>query len=1652
MTGIGWLHLSDLRVRFHGSLWQRPRFREALERDLRSLHERSGPWDLLLVSGDLASSGSETEYGMVVPGLASLMDFIISLGSSPTLLAVPGNHDLVRTSPEAVPSNAQWHADEALREAFWDNADHPFRQAVQLAFGPFTGWQGFWADEHPTRDQGIVIRRGLLPGDFSARIIKDGGRFGIVGMNTAFLEVSEHSAYGLLDLDRRQTEPATGGTGEWADGNSASILLTHHDPDALHPRARAELEDVIAPPGRFVLHLCGGRRRSRSPVRARHALVFAAHPFSGAIDPGAERGYAAGRLELRGAEARVRIWPRSLSFADREPVFIAEPGAEFGHEEAIERSIFRSTATRTTRAFVAPRNLEGIALADTIEAESAAARMANDEPPSSEDPSEIHSRTTITTPMRAPVPDVPSSSRSATIPVPSSAPMRAPAPASAPAPPMSTVPPTRASRRREERIPGVHRERLLHTDMAINRLVFSPAGDALALGLANGHLLVHEVRTGALRFTAEAHGSAVLDVCYAPSGERIATRARDEVRLWDARSGALVWTFDLRDGGGERLAWSARGILAAGAANGTILLFDATTFAQIGSIDHGLPPEGLHRLAFSPDGALLASTGPEDGLIVLSEIHDGKARMARAAEVHALAALDIAFHPGSRLVASASRDRTVVVWDAVTGARVAQIEGHTHVVVGVAFSADGRLLASKSYDSTIALHRTDTWERVARILEPMPLLGRAGIAFAPGGRSMLATTGAGDRGVRLWSIDVDALLRAPPNAATVHSTTAKVVLVGEGRAGKSCLALRLAEDRYEELAATHGMRFWPIPAELLDPAASAPTNERREVVLWDLGGQEEYRLIHQLFLRDTTVALLVLEPGRGQPALDEIEVWNERLAARAGATAPLRKILVGTKVDDEHAPVDAGALERLGSRIGSNAYVQTSAKQARGVEELRAAIASAIDWSALGTTTRTSLFQRIREHVQDARTNHRVVLTLPELEAEIRDREAEAFDPAAVSTVVTQLARQGLVADTHLSDGTRALVLDVEAVERYAGSLILLARDNPHGVPALDTAAVLAPSARFPRIRPEERLRRDQELVTLDCVIELLLEHGICFRHEGLLVFPSLFPASDAEPSGPAEHAVSLYYELSGPVDNIYASVVAALAMSRHFGPVRLYGGRADFGRPGEGFSELRKVVGPPVRGRGIAQLEIRFDPVTPEGTRQLFVSFIEDHLRETGVRFLEKLGVTCTCGHVFAEDVVRQRLFAGQSDIGCPACDARTALLAGAAEAKAKNPDLARQIWGMRNDIRERLAESVAETKIGRPTRTSLTPEPIRILHLSDLHISESDDPDSLLQPLVTDLRDRVEGLALERLDALVVSGDLTNCASPAELERARQFISALVREFGLTAEKCVIVPGNHDLDWDTEVYASKKRRKVDVSSLAAGTYREQGDIVLVRDEARYGERFRNFSQHLHHPLFQREYPLAPEAQCAPVLLPEARVQFFAMSSAWEIDEYFPGRASIHEGALSRGLHEAQRQLERARESGALAPGADVLRIAVFHHPVTGNEKIQDDAFLDRLRQADVRVCLHGHVHEDRPDVVNYLHPVRRLHVVGAGSFGAPAHHRPESVPRLYNMVEIDRDLRKMRVHTRQKRRAGGAWEGWAAWPGTSAGERRTFYDVPFR
>ena len=63
----------------------------------------------------------------------------------------------------------------------------------------------------------------------------------------------------------------------------------------------------------------------------------------------------------------------------------------------------------------------------------------------------------------------------------------------------------------------------------------------------------------------------------------------------------------------------------------------------------------------------------------------------------------VAFSPGGSTLASASRDKTIRLWDVRTGADLQTLSGHTGWVNSIAFSPDGFILASGSSDGMILL-------------------------------------------------------------------------------------------------------------------------------------------------------------------------------------------------------------------------------------------------------------------------------------------------------------------------------------------------------------------------------------------------------------------------------------------------------------------------------------------------------------------------------------------------------------------------------------------------------------------------------------------------------------------------------------------------------------------------------------------------------------------------------------------------------------------------------------------------------------------------------------------------------------------------------------------------------------------------------------
>jgi hypothetical protein len=327
MTSIGWLHLADLHQTVRSPGWTAPGIRERVLEDLTILHDRAGPWDLVIVAGDLSMRGAPEELEDAEKAFDALSNHIQRLGGvEPCLLAVPGNHDLARPrdpSPSALRALRRWHDDPQVRHEFWNDPESPARRLIDRAFEPFERWWN--ARRFPDH---VRVRRGLLPGDFTATVDKDGIRFGVAGLNSAFLQVTGDDYEGRLAIDPLQLTIAAGGdVPAWIARHDAAVLVTHHAPSWLAPEERQRYEAGIHPAGRFAAHLAAHLHEAAPLVEQGERPQIRCPSFFG-IDayedrrgkPGARRlGYSAGRLALDGG--RLEVFPRSYGNDRLQPAF-----------------------------------------------------------------------------------------------------------------------------------------------------------------------------------------------------------------------------------------------------------------------------------------------------------------------------------------------------------------------------------------------------------------------------------------------------------------------------------------------------------------------------------------------------------------------------------------------------------------------------------------------------------------------------------------------------------------------------------------------------------------------------------------------------------------------------------------------------------------------------------------------------------------------------------------------------------------------------------------------------------------------------------------------------------------------------------------------------------------------------------------------------------------------------------------------------------------------------------------------------------------------------------------------------------------------------------------------------------------------------------
>jgi RNA polymerase sigma factor (sigma-70 family) len=161
----------------------------------------------------------------------------------------------------------------------------------------------------------------------------------------------------------------------------------------------------------------------------------------------------------------------------------------------------------------------------------------------------------------------------------------------------------------------------------------------------------------------------------------------------------------------------------------------------------------VYNFAFSRDGQLLASGG--DRTVIIWNAITGKE--VRQLTGHESRVTGVAFSPDGRTMASGSADRTVRIWDLATGAELRRFEGHDQTVGRVLFSPDGQTLVSGSADKTVRLWDANTGKEIRRIGKTETLLAATvPIAFLPDKRTV--ATWSFDGRLFLWDVTTGAEL------------------------------------------------------------------------------------------------------------------------------------------------------------------------------------------------------------------------------------------------------------------------------------------------------------------------------------------------------------------------------------------------------------------------------------------------------------------------------------------------------------------------------------------------------------------------------------------------------------------------------------------------------------------------------------------------------------------------------------------------------------------------------------------------------------------------------------------------------------------------------------------------------------------------------
>ena len=759
----------------------------------------------------------------------------------------------------------------------------------------------------------------------------------------------------------------------------------------------------------------------------------------------------------------------------------------------------------------------------------------------------------------------------------------------------------------------------VHAAGNVDRLYLSDSGSEGMYTSSSGHVATWRINSNAqsVRFELDSIVGCIRE---SPLESSLLVRGIEHrLELWSLRSRSLLHSITTKGAGPETTCVSAardRSFIAMGRKDGTILVWDLT----------------------------------ENRLRRLDTRHTGRIT-------------DLIVAPDGMTVISSSEDATIRITSAHGGNEIARLEGHTNAVRCLALAPDGSLLSSGADDCDVRLWTMQDGRCTNVSSAGAPIVT---VAFINAGQQMAAI--CGDTTVIRWPVTREVC----ESTSFSRYTNAKVLLVGDSGAGKSGLAIRLTENKFEPTISSDA--HWATQLKL--PYESGAKQIDREIWLWDFAGQADYRLIHQLFMDETALAVLVFNPQSENP-FEGLGQWDRDLVR--AARRKFAKLLVAGRCDRGGLMVRRDNIAEFARQRGFAGYIETSAMTGDGCERLRDEIVHRIDWESIPWTASPRIFKLLKDEILRMRDEGVVLLRMGELKQQLQMRLASADrDPSAdnsftleeLRAVIGLLAGPGLVWRLEFGD---IVMLHPEWINKYAAAVIRSVRAHIGEIGVIDEAHVLAGDLNYAmdivRRRADgedetskmemQRLDPPDEAIVLRAMHQMFVDHGLCVREElegggRQLIFPSYF--KQELPNDPGHPPILVKYEFDGQPEEIYVTLIVQLWRTKAFENGALWRYAADF-KSASGARLGLKMVRHADRK---PEMSVYFDPDVQDDTKVTFIKYVHEHLLAKAQDVVRLRAFVCPhCGHPVRDAELARGVLekhGKHAEIRCqdPTCDKR--------------------------------------------------------------------------------------------------------------------------------------------------------------------------------------------------------------------------------------------------------------------------------------------------------------------------------------------------------------------------------------------------------------